>query len=253
MNCDEFDRLAAAAAPLTEEALRHLRGCPVCSSLAALGRQGGELPGVAAAERRIVAAITADLKPVRPLAPAWMYVLGVTVAAGVAAAAGILGLGVRGWTADSLTQRVYFTACLVAGIAVGSVNLSRLMVPGAPPVLQPRVAAVLATLLPAAGAFLYPAAHDTRFLQTGMACLSIGLGHAALACGLMYRVVRRGALLSRPAVVSGLALLSALAGVAVLFVFCPHREMGHFSFGHSTVPVAALGLGAWVGRRLRPR
>ena len=48
-----------------------------------------------------------------------------------------------------------------------------------------------------------------------------------------------------------LALAGGLTGMAVLYVFCPHRDLWHFLLGHAPVPLAATALGAWIGRRIQ--
>jgi len=248
MNCDQVTRLITAGACLPEGARQHLETCPLCSYLAAIPHR--ELAADTAIEQRIVAAITTGLKPVRPLAPPWLYMLGTVAAAGLVAVIGIRILGSAGWGADSIAQRSYFAACLAGGIAICVMNISKLMVPGALLVVSPRMTTLLATSCLAAGALLYPASYYEHFWRAAAACLTIGLGYAVLTCGLTFWIVRRGAFLSRPAAISALALLSALTGVLVLFVFCPHRDLGHFFLGHATVPVVATALGAWLGRTL---
>jgi Negative regulator of sigma F len=247
MNCDQVARLIDARTPLPEQAREHLRNCPLCAYLAAIPQRGEEL--ASGVEGRIVAAVTTGLKPVRPLAPAWLYTLAMMAAAAMVAAIGIRMLGSAGWGGDSVAQRSYFAAFLAAGIVVCALNISRLMVPGALLVLPTRMTLLLAISCLAAGALLYPASYYVHFWRAAAACLSIGLGYAIVACGLTFWIVRRGAFLSGPATISATTLLSALTGVLVLFVFCPHRDLGHFFFGHTTVAVAAAVLGAWIGRR----
>lgn len=249
MNCARLSSLLAAGAPLSGEAREHLSHCPICSKLSTIGDRMEAPPIDTAAEQRIIAAITADLAAVRPVAASWRYVLALLAAAIFAAALGIGLLGAAGWRADTLVQRAWFTASLGAGMTAAAVLLSRLMIPGALLPLSTRAAAVLAVSFVAAGALLYPAAYYHHFERAAAACLGIGLAQAAAAGALALWVLRRGAFLSRPDAAAALALLGGLTGVLVLFVFCPHRDLGHFTLGHSPVPIAAMALGAWIARR----
>ena len=38
--------------------------------------------------------------------------------------------------------------------------------------------------------------------------------------------------------------------MTVLFVFCPHRDLGHIALAHTTVPIVAAALGGRLGRVL---
>jgi hypothetical protein len=204
-----------------------------------------------ATERRIVDAITKGLEPVRPLGPSWRYVLAIVAAAVLIAVIGIWMRGTQGWSVDTLAQKSYFTAALAAGIAMAAITLSRLMVPGTLLAVTPRAIVLFAVALVAGGACLYPVAHYNRFGAAASACFGIGMRHAALASVLMFFIVRRGAFLSRTRMALIIGLAGGLTAVIVLYVFCPHRDLGHFSLGHTTVPLAAVAAGALIGRMLR--
>jgi hypothetical protein len=250
VNCSQFAKLLAAGTALQGEGMDHLRACPTCSELAGIGDWMEGPASDPAVESRIIGAITTGLRPVDPLAPAWQYVLATLGLLVTVAAAGILVLGSAGWAADSILQRVYFAACLGGGILASAAAIAQLMIPGAFLLLTPARTIALGIVCTAAGALLYPAIHYDHFVRAIAVCIFIGLGHAAVACSLTLLVVRRGVFVSRLDMISMVALAGGLTGMAVLYVFCPHRDLGHVLLGHTPVPVAALAIGAWFGRKV---
>jgi hypothetical protein len=250
MNCDQFSECLAAGTPVQAEEMEHLRTCPTCSELVAIHNWMEAPASNPDVESRIIGAITTGLTGVDSLAPAWQYVLATLGVVVIVAANGVLMLGSAGWVADSILQRTYFTACLGGGILVAAAAIAQLMIPGAFLLLTPARIIALGILCTAAGGLLYPAIHYDHFERAVAACISIGLAHAAVACSLTFLVVRRGAFLSRLEMSSMVALAGGLTGVAVLYVFCPHRDLGHFLLGHTPVPVAAIAIGAWIGRKV---
>jgi hypothetical protein len=239
----------AAGTELQVEELEHLRACPTCAELARIGDRMKPSVSHPAMESRIIRAITTGLTPVNPVAPAWRYLLAMLGVSALVAAAGILMLGSAGWAADSSLQRVCFTACLAGGILVSTAAAAQLMVPGAILLLTPPRTIALGIICTAAGAFLYPALQYEHFARAVAACIGIGLGHAAVACSLTFLIVRRGAFVSRLEMISVVALAGGLTGMAVLYGFCPHRDLWHVLLGHSLVPVAAVIIGAFIASK----
>ncbi len=251
MNCDQACLWMASGRPPTPELLEHLRSCAACSELNEIGAMTPEAAVNPATEQRIVAAITSGLAAVRPLAPAWVYVLALVAASLLVVAVGASLLGLAGWKADTPAQRVWFTAGLAGGIALCAVMISRLMVPAALLPVPLRVPMLVSAILLGAGSFLYPLAYYDHFARAVVTCLSIGLGHAIVLSAIVFWIVRRGEFLSRAQVVVTVAFTGGLTGAAVLFFFCPHRDLGHIGLAHLTVPFAAAALAFWAAHRLK--
>jgi hypothetical protein len=244
MTCKDISRSLAGSADLPPGADEHLRVCPSCRRLVALfGRPNAESELSPGAERRYLAAVTADLKPVSVLGPPWRYAAIIVATAAIVVVAGIAVLGRTGWATSSAFQKVYFTTALAAAILVSTSVLSRLMVPGA---LQ-RVPVWLLTLgsivALAGGVILYPLAHYEHFGRAVAACFTIGTLHA-LAIGIACAVVlRRGFVVSRSTAATVAGLTGGLSGLVVLFVFCPHHDAGHYLLGHVSALVFATLFG----------
>jgi hypothetical protein len=250
LTCQQFTKRIATGGPLSAEAKEHLRTCPECAQIAAI--EGGTESGAIdpALEGRIIEAITADLRAARALPPTWQRILATLAVAIAVAATGILMLGTTGWGMDSFFQRAYFTTCLSAGLVAAAVLITQLMVPGSLLILTPKQTIALGIVFIAGGALLYPATYYDKFARAAAACFSIGLGHAVVASALTFLVVRRGALVSRVEMTSMVALAGAFAGVSVLYIFCPHRDLGHVLLGHALVPVAATAIGVWIAHTI---
>jgi hypothetical protein len=241
MNCEQVSRIIASKGPLSVEAVEHIRTCGSCSALAALDPR---------TEQAIIDRITADLGPVQPLQAAWTYMIATMVGVLFVASAGIAIMGVAGWTLDSAVQRTYFVSVLAAGVLVSAALLARLMIPGELLAFSPRAIITALAVSLGMGVLLYPLIHYDGFGRAVAACVAIGLTHAVLGCALAYWIVRRGAFLARVQTGATIGFLGGLAGLVVLFVFCPHRDLGHFALGHTSVPSIAALAGAACARGL---
>jgi hypothetical protein len=250
VNCRALVKALASGKPLRRDGLDHLRQCPHCAALANLGATVETRAASPDSERRIIGAIVAGLAPVKPLAPAWHYVLATLGLLALVAAAGILMWGNAGWLADSLVKKAYFTACLGLGILFSAVLVAQLMTPGAYLPLPPSRLIALAVACTAGGALLYPVSYYEGFAHAAAACNAIGLGYGAVACAVSFLLARRGVSFHRAKIVTICALGGALTGVVILFVFCPHRDLGHFLLGHAPVAPVAVAIAAGIGRML---
>jgi hypothetical protein len=240
--------MLAAGTVLPVEAQRHMRICPVCAELAEITRRAEIAAVDPAVEERIIASITEDLAPVTPVAPAWRYAATTVGLAVIAGLTGTLMLGNAGWAADSILQRAFFTAYLAAGILVSAATAAKLMTPGARFYGSPITIIMLVLIGGVVGAALYPPASYDHFARAVAACFLIGLAHATVVCSLAFFLLRRGAPVSPLWMGATVALVGGLAGMVVLYVFCPHRDLGHVLLGHASMPAAATAIGAWIGR-----
>jgi hypothetical protein len=96
---------------------------------------------------------------------------------------------------------------------------------------------------------LYPAVFYDHFAKAVGACLAIGFAHTAIVSAVVIGVVRRGDLARSPTMFTAIVLPGSLAGFAVLFFFCPHRDLGHIGLAHATVPLAAMVVALWLAPR----
>jgi hypothetical protein len=250
VNCDQFAKVLTAGTPLEAEEIEHMRSCPACSQLAMISArmQGPAIDP--AVENRIIDALTSGLTPVATLAPAWWYVVATLAGLVMVAVAGILMLGRAGWTADSILQRAFFTACLGGGMLASACSIAQLMTPGTFVILPPARTIAVGLACAGAGAFLYPAISYEGFVRAIAVCNSIGLALAVIASTLTFIAVRRGAMVRRLEMVSMVAFAGGLTGIAVLYVFCPHRDFWHFLLGHTPVLLTAVAIGASLARKV---
>jgi predicted anti-sigma-YlaC factor YlaD len=226
------------------EAQDHLRDCPVCQRLeGALGELDESVPR-AGLEDRVIATLSRDLKPVRSLAPGWCYAGLLLSVAGLITATGAGLLGAAGWRSNSGLQRVAIGGTLLAGLIASALMVVRRMVPGALPRMRAAMlpVATIAVLI-AAGAFLYPLRHYEFFGRAVVACFSIGLGFALPAGAVVACILRRGFVVSLRETAALAGLFSGLTGMAVLLIFCPHLDSGHYLLGHASMVVASTLLG----------
>jgi hypothetical protein len=248
MTCRDIARLLAETAPLPQAALEHLRTCERCRLLAGSpAPYGGPVPLDATLEQRLIAVVTHDLAAVRPLSSPRVYMAALLAIAAAVAAVGVAALGVRGWHATSIVQKLYFVTLLTAGGTACAMMLSRSMFPGALPRVRTGVlsAVVIAAAL-GAGA-LYPLLRYDHFARAVVTCFSIGMAHAAVLCTAAVYLLRRGLVLSRHTAAALSGLLGGLTGLCVLFVFCPHLDAGHYLLAHATVVIACAALGPAIG------
>ena len=154
-----------------------------------------------------------------------------------------------------MAVRLYLTTGLLTGLGLTSALLARLMIPGE--LLRARpVPAVLGLIafFTAAGT-LYPLSMYPGFAHAVAACLTIGSAHAIPAAAVAVWVLRRGFVLSRMHTWLVAGLFSGLTGLAVLFLFCPHLDAGHFLLAHAGMMIICTllgGLTAFLLDRRRP-
>jgi hypothetical protein len=251
VNCDQVCLLLIAEKPLPDEAREHLASCPICSQLARDNSGIEDAKPDPRVEQQIIATITKDLKPVHVVLPLWCYLLSIMGATSLVAAMGIKILGIAGWAADTNFQQTYFVLCLITAVGISASTLVRVVFPGAMLLLSPLVVVFLATVPSAVGVLTYPLTSYPGFARAVAACLFIGLGHATVGAAVVLFVIRRAVFVAQPQAIAMIALIGGLTGMIVLFVFCPHRDLGHIALAHTTVPILAAVIGGCLGRAVR--
>ena len=252
MNCRDLEeRVAtyAAGAPIPRDAARHLAECANCMRLLeALQRaEAADIPSrdtMAQAVERIAR----DLRPVKPLAPAWMLAAGLLLAFGAVVAVGAGLLGPAGWRALDPAGRALVFSVLAAGAGLLAIALGRVVAPGARLPAAPAIA--VPGLLAAAGLVFVARFHavaEPAFVAGGLVCLRIGLEAAALAAVLAAIVLRRGAVCDRAAAGALAGTFAGLAGLAVLETICPNHNLLHILAWHLGPAVLAASAGLLLG------
>ena len=201
---------------------------------------------------RIKAAILADLPPVRPLGPAWMW--GWLMAALAAMVAGAGGWVLRPLGFDLLTpvQR----GCIF-GAAAGSAGLlanllARGMFPGHRVLWSGLWAVVVAiSVLPLALAYALRYRAEPDFIPAAWTCFRISVLLAAVTAPLLWAVLRQGAWMSPTLTGAACGALAGLAGMTALEIHCPNLDLNHVLAGHFAAVLVA-SLAGWTVAKLTP-
>jgi hypothetical protein len=252
MRCDDVMReLALGRTELAAEAQAHLRQCPACAEVvAAVGAARTESPTPDSA-RAAIAGIQANLRPVRPLRPAWVYLL--ILVAGVCLMAGAAMLltssplaGLRALGAGRATAILG----LVAAAAVVMAYCSALfMTPGSRFGISPRLALLLVGIaIPGLVVVLIPATPHPGFAHTAGNCFRLGLPYGLTAAMFCHLVIRTGAPLMRGMAGLTAGMLGGAASLAFLELHCPLLDAGHVLAGHVSIPLFCGALCAWLAR-----
>jgi hypothetical protein len=192
---------------------------------------------------RIKARLLADLKPAKPLPPTSVLVFVLMLILAVITAAGGAVLGIAGWRALSLLQKIAVFTALAAGAGVLACSTAWLIVPGTRVLVSPYlyVFAVLGVMA-AICISLFDPQKEATFVSTGLVCLRIGLECAISASVLLWLLLRQGAPLHPMVMGTTAGTLAGLSGLAVLELFCPNLNEYHILVWHlGTVLVSAVG------------
>jgi hypothetical protein len=242
----------AASSELPPDALEHFIGCTRCRSLMRVLNQNEDEPAPSERElQRIREKILVNLKPVRPMPPfrillfvcALIFLSVVTV--------GILALGMSGWGALSVEQRIVVFATLAASAVLLAVSMVRQMAPGSKHTLSPAVlpTAILCALMVMIAA-MFRSQKESAFVATGLMCMRNGLTYSLPAGILFWLLLRRGAVLFPKLIGAAAGGLAGLVGLSVLEVNCPNLNVFHIAVWHWGVillsSLAGLVLGAAV-------
>ena len=234
------------------EAEQHLRTCPDCRAWHLWTNELAAAQPSPEKQEAWVQATVSQLAPAAPSRSRGLYAAVLLAAAAVVVTAGVALLGTRGWAGSGLAVRFYLSTGLLTGLGLTSALLARLMIPGE--LLRARSVPAIVALIAffvAAGA-LYPAAMYPGFAHAVAACLTIGFAHANPTAAVAAWALRRGFVLS----IRRICAIAGLFGLAVLFVFCPHLDTGHFLLAHAGMMIACTLVGTLVAflleRRVRP-
>lgn len=252
MTCRDLEHLLipyAAGAAISPEAAAHFAGCERCQMLAAaIGKPEQSAKPSPEQLDRIKTEMLADLKPVKPLAPASLLFSVLMLIVGGVAAAGEIELGSAGWRALDLPQKIAIFAALAGASSLVAVLLIRQIVPGSSVLIRTPVS-LIAVLGIMAGIFatLFRPHAEATFVATGLVCLRIGLECAIVAAVASWLVTRRGAILNPLAAGALTGALAGLSGLALLEIFCPNPNEYHILVWHLGSAIVAVILGTITG------
>ena len=240
--------ISIAAAKYRQEG-SHLIYCERCRGLTRLLEKAdyGLRPSESAL-RRIEAGILEDLKPVRPLVPSRILLFGCATIFLSVVSVGALLLGMNGWGALSLAQRIVVFLTLAASAVLLANAMVQQMVPGSKLVFAPAVLLVsILSVLMMIIAATFRSQQESAFLASGMLCLKNGLRCSVPAAFLFWLILRRGAILY-PKLIGAVACgLAGLAGLTVLEVNCPNLNVFHILIWHAGVVVISSLTGSVLG------
>ncbi len=253
MTCRQIEELidlTAAGAALPPEGEAHIAGCESCRRLLAALRRtpGGDGPSALRLDE-IKAALRPNIAPVKPLPATGVLVAWLLAIAALAVGAGIVHFGTAGWQALGVPRRIAIYTILIASFGMLATMLARQMAPGSRVILRPPVAvgAILA-IFAATFAILFQVHPEPAFVQTGLVCLSIGIGVACGVALVFWLILRRGLVLEPIAAGALTGLLAGVASLALLETFCPNPNQYHILAWHLGAVVVSTLCGAGAGK-----
>ena len=157
-------------------------------------------------------------------------------------------MGFFGFEKLGILGRVLIFCALGAFIWAAAREFVSQMIPGSQHWLTPgTLLQVTIVVMVGIFALLFHDYHITRFVSTGIACLSAGLLHAIPAALLSWLVLRRGFAVNSIAAGLTAGMLGGLTGVTMLELHCPNFEVFHIMLWHTAVVPVSGAIGALTG------
>ena len=204
---------------------------------------GAEMPSTELL-RQLERTLTADLRPVRPLAPRRYFFAAFVSIFVVIVALGAYRLGAFGIPEMSLAQNVAVLGALGASVCLLAWSIVQQMGPGSrhrlPPAILPFLVIVCLALVMAS---FFTVEDEDNFWAQGWVCLRSGALFGFLAAIPFWFLLRRGAILSPRLSGAATGLLAGLVGTTALEIHCPILGLAHILTWHLGVAI----LGAVVG------
>lgn len=240
-------RHAIDAAP--PAAAEHISGCESCKSLAdAIGRPNPVGSPPSAQLQQIKAKLRENLKPVKPLPPAGLFVAAFLLIVAVAVMIGAADLGTAGWQALSILKKIVVFAALTTSSYLLAFFLTRQLTPGSAMPMPARLLLIIILLaVTAIFAMLFDYHPEKTFVATGLVCFSIGLRCALPVAALSWLMLRRGMILNPVAAGALTGALAGLSGLTLLEIFCPNPNKYHILAWHLAAAVTSVIAGSLIG------
>jgi hypothetical protein len=258
MTCHEIDGVIISYSTTREiapEAAEHISQCENCRRLVwIVGESRAVSSPPSDQTKRITAAMIGNLNPVRPLAPARVFIFAFALAYLTAVALGSWLSGANGWRVLSTFQKGAIFAPLAVCAGLLAWTLVRLMVPGSKHIIPPVLSSIgVLLLLVLVIATVFHRQQESGFVSPGLQCLKTGAAFAVPAAVLFWLLLRRGAILSPGLTGATAGGLAGLVGLSVLEVRCPNLSSYHILVWHWGVALLATLGGFALGRLLSRR
>jgi hypothetical protein len=202
--------------------------------------------------RKVVAALTPSLTPVKPIpSPRRLFLMFLAVF--VAGAAALIALMSKtGLHLMTPLQIGGISAILVAGGILFAMKLSEQMIPGSR-LLIPLWALVLLGGVAVFGGLstLFPWQTSRRFVSEGWPCAAMELTLVIPATAIFWLLARKGALFASAGLGATLTGLAAFLALIPLQSQCMFQQAPHLLVWHGGTALLIVGLGALVGNLRR--
>jgi len=195
----------------------------------------------------IAGALLQDLRPVRPLAPAWVFTLSLTCLFAIFAVVSASILGLHGVHALSFTQIGWLFSGLLGTAMMAAVASAREMRPASGVRLGFRVPVAAIAVFLALFASLLTGYGTQHFVAEGIPCLVAGLSVALPTAAAAVWILRRGYVMdwSKAGTVAG--TLAGLTGLGMLELHCPNLKAIHVMVWHVAVVMVSGAAGFAIG------
>ena len=195
------------------------------------------------AMEHVESAILNDLRPVRPLAPPWVFTvvfatLFAAISVGVASP-----LGLHGIRALSPGQRFLIFPTLLAAAWFAAIGCAREMRPAAGSRLGALTLILSASVFSGLFSLIFRGYSTQNFVLEGIPCLLIGLGVSIPAGLVIAYILRRGYVMNWSMAGLAVGTLSGLTGFGMLELDCANLKAIHVMTWHVAVLVSSGLLG----------
>lgn len=251
MTCREVDEVLIesgnSGARAESEAGEHLRSCERCRRIGLLMDRTDSADDF---DPRVLETIGASLlpalKPVRPIAPRWIWIGAFVLLAGAIAVIGASALGMQGlWAATALQRTVILSTICLGAFAAAEV-VAREMTPGNKRhISAAKVLAGSSVAIVLAFGLLFRNHGIADFVHSGIPCLATGLSFSAGTALLITLLVRRGFILDTAGAGMAAGTLAGWTGLCLLELHCANLSAPHVIVWHAAV-LAVSGTAGWL-------
>lgn len=203
-----------------------------------------------------VEAMLHNLRPVRPLAPEWVFLLAFLIVFAALGTAAATALGMHGLPLLNAGQRASIFASLLAAAWLASVACIREMRPASGRRLSAFALLVASLGFPLLFSLVFRNYSFLHFTAEGVPCLVAGLSVSIPTGVVLSILLRRGFVMDWSMAGVAAGTLSGLAGLGMLELHCPNLKAIHVMTWHTAVVVVSgvLGFAAgWIADEVRRR
>jgi hypothetical protein len=188
-----------------------------------------------------------DLRPARPLAPAWLFTVSLTGLFAIFAMISGSMLGLHGVHALSLAQMTWLFSALVGTAAMAAVASAREMRPASGVRFGYLVPLVVTAVFLILFASLLTGYGMRHFVAEGIPCLVAGLSVSLPTSAAIGLILRRGFVLDWNKAGTAAGTLAGLTGLGMLELHCPNLKAIHVMVWHVAVVIVSGAAGFAIG------